>query len=274
MSETTRLALPLILAAQAQKHVTHNEALADLDVLVHLALASRTVLAPPPSPAAGDAYLLDGVATGSWAGQDGNIAAFINGAWQYFVPVSGWRAWIADDQTLILFDGTIWTILIGAGASYDDLQMLGINTTSDSVNRLSARTEAVLFSAIDVASGGIGDIQFKINKETAADTASLLFQTGFSGRAEMGLTGNDDWRIKVSANGTAWNDAIEVNAASGRPRFLQPAVFQSYTVAGLPSAATSGAGATVFVSDEAGGAVLAFSDGTDWRRVTDRAVVA
>ncbi len=46
----------------------------------------------------------------------------------------------------------------------------------------------------------------------------------------------------------------------------------TYTVATLPSAA--GAGAMIFVSDEAGGAVVAFSDGTNWRRVTDRAIVS
>ena len=46
----------------------------------------------------------------------------------------------------------------------------------------------------------------------------------------------------------------------------------SYTVAGVPSAAT--AGLWIFVTDETGGAVPAFSDGTDWRRVTDRAVVS
>ena len=34
-----------------------------------------------------------------------------------------------------------------------------------------------------------------------------------------------------------------------------------------------GAGAQVFVSNESGGAVPAFSDGTNWRRVTDRAIV-
>lgn len=48
----------------------------------------------------------------------------------------------------------------------------------------------------------------------------------------------------------------------------------SYTVAGVPSAVTAGAGAIIFVSNEAGGAVLAFSDATDWRRVTDRAVIS
>lgn len=47
----------------------------------------------------------------------------------------------------------------------------------------------------------------------------------------------------------------------------------SYTVATLPAAADNPR-LTVYVSDEAGGAVLAFSDGTSWRRVTDRAVVS
>lgn len=46
----------------------------------------------------------------------------------------------------------------------------------------------------------------------------------------------------------------------------------SYTVATLPSA-TAAAG-MIFVSDETGGAVPAFSDGTNWRRVTDRAIVS
>lgn len=48
----------------------------------------------------------------------------------------------------------------------------------------------------------------------------------------------------------------------------------SYTVATVPSASTHGVGATIYVSDESGGAVLAFSDNTNWRRVTDRAIIS
>ena len=47
----------------------------------------------------------------------------------------------------------------------------------------------------------------------------------------------------------------------------------SYTVAMLPDA-TVKAGGMIFVSDETGGAVPAFSDGTNWRRVTDRTIVS
>lgn len=49
---------------------------------------------------------------------------------------------------------------------------------------------------------------------------------------------------------------------------------RSYTVAGVPSATTEGAGTMIYISNEAGGAVPAFSDGSNWRRVTDRAVIS
>ena len=48
---------------------------------------------------------------------------------------------------------------------------------------------------------------------------------------------------------------------------------KSYTVSTLPTASAYPRG-VIYVSNEAGGAVLAFSDGTNWRRVTDRAVVS
>ena len=47
-------------------------------------------------------------------------------------------------------------------------------------------------------------------------------------------------------------------------------VAPTYTVAQLPAAAP--AGSIAFVSNESGGAVLAFSDGAAWRRCTDRAI--
>ena len=58
MSDTPRMALPLIEAAQAQKHVTHNEALVVLDALAHLFLLDRDLADPPASPAEGDAWLV------------------------------------------------------------------------------------------------------------------------------------------------------------------------------------------------------------------------
>ena len=71
---TTNLLLPYLMAAQAQKHVTHNEALRLLDGLVQLSVKSQELTAPPPAPADGDRYIVASGATGGWAGWDLNVA--------------------------------------------------------------------------------------------------------------------------------------------------------------------------------------------------------
>ena len=79
MTDTPHLALPYIEAAQAQKHVTHNEALDRLDLLTQLAVESRTLTAPPGSPTDGARYIVAGGATGAWSGWDCDLAAFVGG---------------------------------------------------------------------------------------------------------------------------------------------------------------------------------------------------
>lgn len=60
-------------------------------------------------------------------------------------------------------------------------------------------------------------------------------------------------------------------AGVNSPVFVGVPVLPSYTVATLPTVI---AGGWIYVADESGGAVMAFSDGTNWRRCTDRAVVS
>lgn len=66
---------------------------------------------------------------------------------------------------------------------------------------------------------------------------------------------------------------LKLFAASDGSFISTAMTLPSYTVATLPSAATY-VRRMIYVSDETGGAVPAFSDGTNWRRVTDRAVVS
>ena len=106
MSEqSANLALPYIAAAQAQKHVTHNEAIRRLDAFVQLVLESATAPAPPPSPAEGARWFVPSGATGAFAGRAGMIAAYEAGAFD-FLPVSaGFLAFIRDEGRLAVFDG-------------------------------------------------------------------------------------------------------------------------------------------------------------------------
>jgi hypothetical protein len=92
MTSTPHLALPLITAAQAQKHVTHNEALMVLDALAQLTVVSASVTGPPGAPAEAQRYIVPAGATDVWAGQTDTIAAFYDNAWRFYTPQPGWTA--------------------------------------------------------------------------------------------------------------------------------------------------------------------------------------
>ena len=76
MDSTPNLALPYITHAQAQKHVTHNEALPTLDTIVQLAVQDKDLSAPPESPASGGRYIVGASPSGAWTGRANDIAAW------------------------------------------------------------------------------------------------------------------------------------------------------------------------------------------------------
>ena len=208
MSETSLLDLPLLEAAQAQKHVTHNEALLKLDAVVQLAVVTRQLAVPPGSPVEGDRYLIASGATGAWTAHAGDIATSQSGAWVFAVPRAGWRLWVQDEEKLLVFTGTVWKD-VNAISALQNLSLLGVNTSADTGNRLAVASPAVLFNHAG------GDQRVKVNKQAAGDTASLLYQTDFSGRAEMGLAGDDNFHFKVSPNGASWTEAIVIDRTTG-----------------------------------------------------------
>jgi hypothetical protein len=108
---TSNLSLPFIVAAQAQKHVTHNEALRALDAIVQLGVLDKDLSAPPGSPVEGARYIVGPAPSGAWAGQAGKIAAYQDGAWAYYAPRAGWLAWVADEDRLYAWEGSAWAAL-------------------------------------------------------------------------------------------------------------------------------------------------------------------
>jgi hypothetical protein len=108
MTDTPRLNLPVIEAAQAQKHVTHNEALAILDTLIQAAVESRTLTAPPGSPSEGDCYIPAVGASGAWSGWDLNLATFSGGGWMRLIPSSGMKAWVKAERLTVTYEDGVW----------------------------------------------------------------------------------------------------------------------------------------------------------------------
>ncbi len=129
---TPNLSLPLLAAAQAQKHVTVNEALSRLDGLVQLSVISASLAAPPASPAEGDRCIVAAGATGAWAGWDESVALFSGGAWLRLIPQTGWSAHDVAMSQQLVFDGLAWAAAAsGGGASVSAAGSQVLATPSD-----------------------------------------------------------------------------------------------------------------------------------------------
>lgn len=235
---TTNLALPLLAADQAQKHVSVNEALVTVDGLVQCAIKELNRNAPPITPADGDRYLVGSAPTGAWTGKSYKLAVAVDGAWRFHEPRPGWRVYNLDDDVLYVLDsGSVWRKVVGlpdSGAEIQNAALLGLNTTADAANPLSARINKALFTALYAADGGDGSLLYTMNKETAGDDVGLLLQTNYVLHAMLGLMGGDDFYFKVSPDGSTFFDAIRILKDSGivqmarLPRFAANVNYDTY----------------------------------------------
>ncbi|MFC6488298.1 DUF2793 domain-containing protein [Nitratireductor sp. GCM10026969] len=219
---TALLKLPYIMPSQAQKHVTHNEAIRLLDGLTQVSVLDRDWTAPPDTPEEGDRYIVAEGASGGWEGWDSNIAYFADGVWIRLVQRTGWLAWVEDEARIVVWDGSAWTDTIG-NLTADDLAsgvapMIGVNTAADGQNRFAIKSDAALFSHDDVTPGS-GHIRATVNKAGADKDAGFIFQSAWSARALFGLLGNDDFSIKVSPDGAAYHTALVVDRNNGLVKF-------------------------------------------------------
>ena len=266
MADTPNLVLPFIEAAQAQKHVTHNEGLRVLDAAVQLSVIDRDLTTPPGSPSDGDRYIPASGATGDWSGKDLNIAAYQDGAWAFLAPREGWLCWVADEDKLLIWDGSSW-IEGGNVASLNPASggLVGVNATASTTNRLTVKADAALFDEEN------GDFNFKGNKDGSGDTVSFQLQQGFTTYGEFGLLGNNDLSFKTS-DGSSFFTSFKLNNADGEMEMEQPLRLKGYSKSSLP--ANSPAGRLIWVFDDSTGAQVAYSDGGGWKRIKDGTAVA
>ena len=158
--------------------------------------------------------------------------------------------------------------ILGNGAG-----LTGINAFSNVT--VTGGNSAVADSIADTLTFTAGD-GITIVVDPATDTITFGVQSGseiFVDGADFGtvtelVTLSDDLGLVTDAVTEEADLGSLVTAGLIYPdQFVLP----SYTVSTLPSAAV--AGGMIYVTNETGGPVPAFSDGTNWRRVTDRAIV-
>lgn len=137
---TPKLGLPYIDQGQAQKEVTHNQALKLLDGLVQLSVKDRTTTAPPGAPVEGDRWIIPAGATGLWAGRTNQIALWTDAAWSYFTPLPGWVCFI-ESEGIVVYANSAWqsvSVLTANGAS------IGMNINEQEVVLSGATTDTTI----------------------------------------------------------------------------------------------------------------------------------
>lgn len=186
MAKTAQFGLPLVAPAQAQKHVTVNEALARIDALAQLRVVSAEVAGPPTASEDGVAYIVPGGAIGEWASHSGQIAIWSNGDWLFVVPRPGWRAWDENRFASVVFDGMGW---VSDSAAF-------------SAGGASTRTRVLEFE--HVVSAGT-------ENTTAVVIPGGAQLTGVTGRVSTDITGSlVGWRIGVAGSNNRYGSGLGV----------------------------------------------------------------
>ena len=160
--------------------------------------------------------------------------------------------------------------ILGNGAGLTGILAFGNITVTGGnsavANSISSTLTLTAGDGITITANAASDT---ITIATSGSGDSIFATGGDMGLVTEPVTASEDLGLVTEIPPTAEFDLGTV--ATGGPVYPSQLVIPSYTVAGLPSA--SPAGQLVYVSNESGGAVPAFSDGTNWRRVTDRAIV-
>ena len=127
------------------------------------------------SPVDGEAHLIPAGAGGAWIGQDGKVAIFLNGGWDFISPWAGWRLWVASETGFVVYDGVGWQL-------------------ASQPMSLGGALSALRLAEIDhaVASGA-----------TSATTAFIpdkAIVLGVTGRVTASITGATSWSLGVTGN--------------------------------------------------------------------------
>jgi len=198
------LKLPYLAPAQAQKHVTHNEALRQLDAIVQLSVATVTGT-PPASPENGDRVIIGDTPTGDFADKPHQVAAFQDGAWAYYPPKTGWQAYIEDYAEIRIFDGSLWKA-VSTSQGTNTAQM------TDSVNACGGPNEFYGLPSVNGLIDGRGGMALTQNRVMFSpiyvDRPTELIG-GFVAQYGASLTAGSVLRAGIfhlgTANGNHWD---------------------------------------------------------------------
>tara|TARA_R110000851_G_scaffold12997_5_gene44692 strand:+ start:4116 stop:5114 length:999 start_codon:yes stop_codon:yes gene_type:complete len=146
-----------------------------------------------------------------------------------------------------------------------------INTSGDTMSGdLSIGNNTLLGLADPTNDAHVGDRGYNDNRYVEQSSIGSTVQAFDAQLSTLsGLTSTQTGYLTAQDQSVSSTSTVNFNEII----MAGPVTLQSYTVAGVPTA-SSFTGAMIFVSDETGGSTPAFSDGSNWLRVSDRAIIS
>lgn len=213
-----------------------------IDVLLQGSVISKTLTAPPGSPANGDRYIVGASPTGAWAGQAKSIAVWTtdnpvtpSGLWEFYAPQAGWLVVNRADSTIYIYVSSTWTAVSGGGAS----AFTGLSDVPASYSgaggkavEVNAGATALVFSTkpfdVSVFAPGLGSnnqilIRVKLARAVTFPASATLSQASASAAA----TGSTTFTLKkngasfatvnyaASSSSGTWTQASDAVFAAG-----------------------------------------------------------
>lgn len=146
MAVTPNFSMPLLVTAQAQKEITHNEALILIDALLRGTILDGPLDVPPADPMAGDCWIVGDDPEGAWVAAARHLAICTEGGWRFITPAIKMKICRLVDGAMLAFDGSQWQLppAIGEASGGDTID---------------AEARAVLAELIQLLQGhGLADI--------------------------------------------------------------------------------------------------------------------
>lgn len=163
--QTHRLALPLIQPGQAQKEMTHNEALLLLDLLVQ-PVVEGVADAVPAELIEGTCWIVGPEPVGVWAGQAGALAIWSAGGWRFVAAREGMRARVRSLGLDATFDGEHWQVGVATAGS---LSIGGVQVVGARGAAIAAPADGAVIDA--EARGAISQILAALRAHGLIETA-------------------------------------------------------------------------------------------------------
>lgn len=186
MTDSAKFLLPFISVGQSQKEVTHNQAIAMIDILLSKAVTS--VLATPPgSPANGQAHIVAASATtGVFVGKENNIAYYLTdaAAWQFIAPTTGLELMVTSTVVKYRWTGSAWLALNGVYTP----------TLTNVTNINSSTAYACQYMVVGNVCTVSGKVRFNCTSAAAAQIdLSLPIASNFAAEEELaGVASSED----------------------------------------------------------------------------------